>query len=206
MIRVEVADVDAVRRGTRSIAVPDLGIDGPGLVHVRGPNGSGKSTLVELLAGGIVPDRGSVRVCGAAAASASARALRRVCRTEIALLGHVTLRRHAALFARAAGLPPRGATDALRDEALAARLDDAVDELSTGEARRAWVRLTTLGDAPVLLLDEPFLGVDAPAAEALRARIAGWSMSRLVVVVDHDSHGWGAGVRELALEARSAAP
>ncbi|GAA1421815.1 ATP-binding cassette domain-containing protein [Agrococcus citreus] len=206
MIGIEVAGVGAVRRGARSVAVPDLAIDGPGLVRVLGANGSGKSTLVELLAGGIAPERGSVRVCGAPAAGAGARRLRRVCRTEIALLGHVTLRRHAALFARAAGLPLRAATDALGDEALADRLDDAVDELSTGEARRAWVRLTTLGDAPVLLLDEPLLGVDARAADALRARILAWATTRLVLVVDHDEHRWTGAVRALSLEPGRVAP
>ncbi|MGM1028753.1 MAG: ABC transporter ATP-binding protein [Actinomycetota bacterium] len=206
MIGVEVTGVDAVRRGRRAVAIPDLVIEGPGLVRVRGPNGSGKSTLLELLSGGIRPARGSVLLCGEAAASASARRLRRVCRTEIALLGHVTLRRHAALFARAAGVPLHAGLDALRDESLAARLDDAVDELSTGEARRAWVRLTTLGDAPVLLLDEPFLGIDGGAAEALRARIAAWAPTRLVVMVDHDARDGAAGVRELALEPASAAP
>ncbi len=196
---IEVSDVGAVQRGMRTIAVPDLAVDPPALVRVQGPNGSGKSTLVELLAGGIAPDRGSVRVCGEAAASARARALRRVCRSEIALLGHVTLRRHAVLFARAAALPPGAAIDALRDESLSERLDDTVGELSTGEARRAWVRLTTLGDAPVVLLDEPFLGVDAPAAAVLRSRLIGWARTRLVVVVDHDADDWAPGARALQL-------
>ena len=200
---IEIVGVGAVPRGRRSVTVPDVALRGPGLVRVVGPNGSGKSTLIELLAGAIAPPTGAVRVCGADAASRGARRLRRVCRAEIALLGAVTLRRHAGLFARASGLPPVSALSALADEGLADRLDDAVDELSSGEARRAWVRLTTLGAAPVLLLDEPFLGVDARAAEALRERIVRWAAARLVLLVDHEERGWPPAV-ELALVPREA--
>ena len=206
MIGVALADVGAVRRGARSIAIPDLMADGPGLVRVHGPNGCGKSTLIELLAGGIVPASGSVRVCGVPATRSAARRLRRVCRSEIALLGHVSLRRHAALFARAAGLPRQAAIDALADEGLADRLDDPCEQLSTGEARRAWVRLTIVGPAPVLLLDEPFLGVDADASAALRSRIAARSADALVIVVDHGDRAWEAPVRELCLTAPGSAP
>lgn len=206
MIGIEVVGVGAVPRGRRTVALPDLSIDGPGLVRVRGPNGSGKSTLVELLAGGIAPAVGAVRVCGVPATAPAARPLRRVCRTEIGLLGHVSLRRHAGLFARAAGVPRRAGLDALADEGFADRLDDAVDELSTGEVRRAWVRLTTLGAAPVLLLDEPLLGVDAAAATALRSRIAHWASEALVLVIDHDDRAWQAPVLDVALAAQRAAP
>jgi ABC-type multidrug transport system ATPase subunit len=206
VIGVALTDVGAVRRGARTVTIPDLVIDGTGLVRVRGGNGCGKSTLIELLAGGIAPATGSVRVCGEPATSPAARRLRRVCRTEVALLGHVTLRRHAVLFARAAGLPTLAATDALADEGLADRLDDVVDELSTGEARRAWVRLTTVGRAPVLLLDEPFLGIDAAAAAALRSRVAAWAEGSLVLVVDHEAHAWQSPALELVLAAPARVP
>lgn len=203
-MRVEVTGVGAVRRGTRAVGMPELDLEGPGLVLVRGGNGSGKSTLVELLAGGIAPVAGAVRVCGVPAGSSAARRLRRVCRSEVSLLGHVTLRRHAALFAAAASVQRSAAIDALAAEALDERLDDPVDALSTGERRRAWVRLTTLGAAPVLLLDEPFLGLDAVAASALRSRMADWAATRLVLLVDHGSDGAGARVVDLGVPAEEA--
>lgn len=206
MIGIEVVGVGAVRRGSRDVVLPDLALEGPGLVQVRGPNGCGKSTLIELLAGGIAPVTGAVRVCGVPAAASAARRLRRVCRAEIALLGHVTLHRHAVLFARAAGVPRQAALDALASEGLADRLGHAVHELSTGEARRAWVRLSTLGSAPVLLLDEPFLGVDAVASRALRSRVAEWALEALVLVVDHHDRDWDARVIDLAVATGGAAP
>jgi len=203
MIAIEVRGVGAVRRGRHAVPVPDLSLAGPGLVRVRGANGAGKSTLIELLAGGIAPAVGDVRICGVRADARAARGLRRVCRTEIALLGHVALRRHAALFARAAAVPALEALGALADEGLADRLDDRVDALSTGEARRAWVRLTTLGAAPVLLLDEPLLGVDEAAEEALRRRIDAWALERLVLVVDHGRREWGGRALDLSRRART---
>lgn len=199
MIGLRVSGVGALRPGRRDLPAPDLDVDRPGIILVRGPNGAGKSTFVELLAGGIRARTGSVSVCGAPAASSAARALRRVSRADIALLPRVTIRRHAALFARAAAVEQGSALRALADEGLGHLLDERAAELSTGEARRAWVRLTTLGVAPVLLLDEPFLGLDGAAAEALRQRIDAWGRDRLVVLVDHGERKLRTALQELRM-------
>lgn len=179
--------------------IPEFVVDGPGIVLVRGANGSGKSTLVELLAGGLASRTGSVSVCGLPARSSAARRMRRVSRAEIALLPHVTVRRHAGLFARAAAVNPETALRSLADEGLGTRIDERVSALSTGEARRAWVRLTTLGAAPVLLLDEPFLGLDLPAAVSLQSRLERWGRDRLVLLVDHGERRLTGVVRELRM-------
>lgn len=199
MIGIRVSGVGLLLRGSREIRVPELQVDGPGIVLLRGANGAGKSTVVELLAGGIRSHDGSVTVCGAPAASSAARRVRRVSRADIALLPHLTIRRHAALFARAAGVDQRTALSALADEGLGSQMDQPVAALSTGEARRAWVRLTTLGTAPVLLLDEPFLGLDSVAAAALQARLECWARERLVLLVDHGRQQLSAVVRELRM-------
>lgn len=199
MIGIRVSGVRSLRRGSRDVLVPELSVDGPGIVLVRGANGAGKSTFIELLAGGLRPHAGSVSVCGAPAASSDARRARRVSRADIALLPLVTIRRHAALFARAAGVDASAAIASLVDEGLGTRIDERVAALSTGEARRAWVRLTTLGAAPVLLLDEPFLGLDAPAAAALQTRLDRWGRDRLVLLVDHGERQLSTVVREVRL-------
>lgn len=204
MIGLHAVGVGSLPRGSHAVAIPELAIDGPGIVLVRGPNGAGKSTLVELLAGGIRSGRGSVTVCGVPARSSAARRLRRVSRADIALLPQVTLRRHAGLFADAAGVAAATAIRSLVAEGLCAHLDARVSTLSTGEARRAWVRLTTLGPAPVLLLDEPFLGLDPPAASALHARLEHWARERLVLLVDHGARRFSGSVRELHMGAGAA--
>lgn len=199
MIGIRVSGVGELRRGRRVLPVPELDIARPGVVLVRGPNGAGKSTLVELLAGGIRPREGEVRICGMPACSSAARALRRVSRADIALLPGLTTRRHAALFARAAGVDPRDALSELAQDGLGHVIDERVAELSTGEARRVWVRLTTLGAAPVLLLDEPFLGLDDAAATALQERLDAWAHDRMVVLVDHGERPLRTVVQELRL-------
>lgn len=190
MIGIALAGVGTHRCGRAEVSIPDLSLEGPGIVRLRGENGSGKSTLLELLAGGIRPRTGSIAVCGVPATSSRARRWRRVARSEIALLPGLTLRRHAALFARAAGVEADAAVRALEADGLGTRIDSCAADLSTGERRRAWVRLTMLGDAPVLLLDEPFLGLDEAAAAALDVQLERWSTQRMVVLVDH-------GAREL---------
>lgn len=193
MTGIVVEGVGSVPIGRSRVRVPDLEARAPRLLRLVGRNGIGKSTVVELLAGASRPPRGRVLVAGRAASDPLARAARTVTRTEPALLPALSLERHARLFGRAAGVGADRAIAALADAGLEGCLAMRTDALSTGQRRSAWVALTTLREASVMLLDEPFLGLDGDAAARLAATVERWASTRLVVLVDH-------GDRELAAD------
>lgn len=202
MIGVRIEGVGSVVVGTANIAVPDVDISRSGLVRLTGPNGAGKSSVLELLGGGLRPRVGRAQISGLDAHLRGARERRTMTRSESALLPGVSLAAHARMFARAAAVSHDAALRALAHAGLAAKALSAAGSLSTGERQRAWLALTTLRDARVRLLDEPFLGLDAAAARRLIADIERWSERGIVVLVDHEQREIDATVSEIRMSAR----
>jgi ABC-2 type transport system ATP-binding protein len=129
-----------------------------------GPNGAGKSTTINALVGAIVPDAGEVRIEGADPAVAATRRRIGVAPQSLALYEELTGEENLALFARLHGLA--GAALAARVDAaldfagLAERRGDRVGTYSGGMKRRLNLACAMVHDPPVLLLDEPTVGVD----------------------------------------------
>jgi len=163
---------------------------GPGqALAVLGPNGAGKSTLLRLLAGLARPSGGVIEI----GAEAGNRAQRR---RAIGLVGHATFlyptlttRENLLLTARLYGLdaPAERAARMLADEELLAVADRRVGALSRGLAQRAAIARALLHDPKLVLLDEPWTGLDARAAERLSRRLEALrSAGRALVIVSHD--------------------
>ena len=162
------------------------------LVAVVGANACGKSTLLRALAGLVEPAEGSIDVLGASLSDLSlgSRA-RRIAfvpqRPELSAA--FTVREVVGLGRYAVGADPRRVDAAIADVGLAARADVSCHELSGGERQRVAVAraLAQAGRESVLLLDEPFSGVDpgevARMVGVLRARAA----TGAVLVTIHDA-------------------
>jgi heme exporter protein A len=157
---------------------------------VLGPNGAGKSTLLRMLATLLRPDAGELAVCGHALPDAAGRA-----RAEIGYLGHdplvyldLTARQNLELFADLYGLPDarRRVDDALDRVGLLARSFDLVRTFSRGMAQRLGLARALLHEPRLLLLDEPYAGLDAAGAHLLDAVLADASRDRGVVIVTHE--------------------
>jgi heme ABC exporter ATP-binding subunit CcmA len=143
----------------------------PGSLHlILGPNGAGKTTLLRILAGLTRPSAGSVTVDGKALRESPG--LRR----RIGLLSHqsflyddLTPLENLEFAARLYDLasPRDAARRAIESVGLADRMDDPVRRLSRGMVQRVAIARALLHEPEVLLLDEPFTGLDPRAAERL---------------------------------------
>src|SRR5205814_1308766 len=132
---------------------------------IFGPNGAGKTTLLKVLAGLIRPQQGRASVAG------GRRAVGWIGH-QSALYGHLSVMENLLFWAALYGVPSaeRGAraTALLERLGLSDRAGQPVWSLSRGLAQRAAVAKALVHDPRVLLLDEPFTGLDLAAAAELR--------------------------------------
>lgn len=154
----------------------DLSLEAGAAVALVGRNGAGKSTTLRALSGVLPPSSGSVLVCGVDARRnpAAVRALVGYCPDVGGLIPRATPWEHLALAARLRDLPGTWQTRArsLLDRfELAGAADRITAGFSHGMARRLAVLLAVFHSPPLLLLDEPFDGVDPLGVEATLAMI-----------------------------------
>jgi ABC-2 type transport system ATP-binding protein len=142
------------------------------IVALLGPNGAGKTSLMRAIAGRLRLDSGRVAVAGLDPHNnAAARATLGIVPQSLALYPQLTARQNLAVFARLAGLAGKHAKVAVEAALLRAGLQDRADErlsaLSGGMQRRINIVAGTLHQPQLLLLDEPTVGVDLYAREAI---------------------------------------
>jgi heme ABC exporter ATP-binding subunit CcmA len=161
------------------------------VLGLLGPNGAGKSTLLAILGTLLRPTEGEVRY-GSLDAGAGGSAIR----GRLGLLGHelqlypeLTAAENLRFFARLYGLDhiARRVGAALEAAQLADRGDDLVSGFSRGMRQRLALERTLLHVPRLLLLDEPFTGLDQASAAALIARLRALAAEgRLIVLATHD--------------------
>ncbi len=155
---------------------------------VVGPNGAGKTTLLSLLAGLMKPTAGDIRVLGQAQGSPHTRRAIGLLSHHSLLYDDLTLLENLAFTARLYGLeqPQVRAAAALAEAGLAERAAELPRRLSRGLLQRAAIARALLHAPKLLLLDEPFTGLDAPASDRLRADLRARIARGLgVVLVTH---------------------
>jgi len=138
---------------------------------VFGPNGAGKTTLLRVVAGLLLPHRGEVLLDGVPPGRADEAHRRRV-----GLIAHysllydgLTAAENLRFDSRLYGLRDRAAVErALEGVGLAGRSGDLVATFSRGMVQRLAIARALLHDPRVVLLDEPFSGLDQRAAAVLR--------------------------------------
>jgi ABC-2 type transport system ATP-binding protein len=145
----------------------------PGEIYaLLGPNGSGKTTLVRSICGRLRPDDGVVRLDGRdPARDGAARAALGLAPQALALYSQLTVAENLETFARLAGLKGRAVALAV-DYAMsitqtAERARTLVRHLSGGFQRRVNIAAAILAGPKLLVLDEPTVGVDLMARDAI---------------------------------------
>ena len=161
------------------------------LVGLLGPNGAGKSTLLGLLATLIRPSAGSVLYGGktAAAAGAALRARLGLLSHDLQLYGELTARENLEFCAGLHDLDdaPGRVAAALERAGLTHRADDPVQGFSRGMRQRLALERTLLHEPRLVLLDEPFTGLDEASGRALAARLQALGRDRrIVILATHD--------------------
>jgi ABC-2 type transport system ATP-binding protein len=146
------------------VAINDVSFSlAAGITGLLGPNGAGKSTLLHMMAGFLAPSAGSVLVEGRPAwrNPEAYRALGLVPERE-AVQPFLTAREFVRFNAVMQGVPdPAGATERALDEVdLRGAADRKIGTFSKGMRQRAKVAGALVHDPRILLLDEPFNGMD----------------------------------------------
>ena len=173
--------------GARVIEGVDFTAHAGERLAVLGPNGGGKTTLFSALAGELPALRGSLAVrggCGWVPQTERSRLDFPVSAADVALMGSLS----RLPWWRRPGAADRGlAASALAEVDMASRADSPFGELSGGQRQRVLIARTLVQDAHVLLLDEPFAGLDARSADALMGLIDRLAAEgRAVLVATHD--------------------
>jgi len=180
---------------------------GPGeRVGLLGPNGGGKTTLLRTLLGELEPWRGSVHVAGRIGVVAQTERSRLdlpVTAHDVVLLGTLAARP----WWRQAGRRDRREADrALETVGLGDRARCGFGELSGGQRQRVLIARALVQQASVLLLDEPFTGLDTASAQRLEDLIDRLAAEgRAVLVATHDVRQTARWERVLCLNGRQVA-
>jgi ABC-type multidrug transport system ATPase subunit len=147
----------------------DLEIEPGELVMLVGPNGAGKSTFLGLAAGLVEPSNGAAWVHGAALGTIRARAATSYLPDTPVLYDDLSLNEHIEYIARMHGTQDweEYADDLLDMFNLTERADDLPSRFSRGLKQKTALILGLIRPFSLLLIDEPFVGLDTPGQEAL---------------------------------------
>lgn len=161
--------------GRRAVHGVSLELDAGECLALFGPNGAGKTTLLRLLAGLLKPTSGSARINGQPLrGDAAARGQVGFISHQSMLYGPLTVRENVELAARLYGVREAGAsaTQALGEMRVLDRAGSPVRSLSRGLQQRVSIARAMVHRPRVLLLDEPYTGLDALGAATLTEMLA----------------------------------
>lgn len=175
----------------------DLNVEQGEFVTLVGPNGAGKSTLMGIVATLLRPTSGDVFVGGWRLPEQADRV-----RRHIGLVSHhsllyrdLTAAENLAFFAKLYRMEDADerVADALHKVGLYARQRDPVGTFSRGMVQRLTIARATLHEPDVLLLDEPYTGLDQEASYLLDELLRGeTARGRTILMITHDlGHGLG---------------
>src|SRR5213594_1871614 len=166
------------RERFRAVDGIDLAVKSGEIFGLLGPNGAGKTTTMKMLATLLLPTSGTIRVLGIdpLARQREVRArLGAMLSGERSLYWKLTGRENLEYFAALYHVPPKDTRERI-DRSLAAvklsdREDDYVERYSTGMRQRLALARALLPDPPLVILDEPTVGLDPQASRDLRDRV-----------------------------------
>jgi ABC-2 type transport system ATP-binding protein len=177
------------RRYGSKVAVDNLTLTVPSgeLFALLGPNGAGKTTTIKMLTGLLRPMQGSVRVCrhdAVANPRFAAKAIGYV-PEEPFLYDKLTGREFLEFVGEMRGMARRDVAERIERECDYFSLDDFIDDLtetySHGMRQRLVFASALLHDPPVLVIDEPMVGLDPQSVREVKDRLCKESAAGMTV-------------------------
>ncbi len=170
---------NVMRSYAQKVAVDHLSLTVAGgeLFALLGPNGAGKTTTIKMLAGLLRPMGGSVRVCGHDVVTDARRAAHSIgyVPEEPFLYDKLSGREFLEFVAEMRGLRRPDIDQRIRRECqffdLGDFLDDLIETYSHGMRQRLVFASALLHDPPVLVIDEPMVGLDPRSVRAVKDRL-----------------------------------
>jgi heme exporter protein A len=168
---VPVVTVDSITRrfGRRAaLAGVSFALEPRECLAIFGPNGAGKTTLLKIVAGLLLPSSGSVSPSGL-----TARAAVGLISHQTMLYPELTALENVEFAARLYGVPDARAAALASLDALGVRdrADTFVRQLSRGLQQRVSIARSFVHQPSIVLLDEPFTGLDVQGASVLTAAL-----------------------------------
>jgi len=184
---IEAAGLAAGYGGTPVISGVDFALSAGQTLALLGPNGGGKTTLLRALLGELRPAAGILRVgaaCGTVPQTERSRLDYPVSALDVAMMGSLS---RLPWWRRPGRSEREAAFQALDRVSLRDLAGETFGRLSGGQRQRVLIARALVRDAGVLLLDEPFSGLDRPSVEGLEALIAELAgEGRGIVIATHD--------------------
>jgi ABC-2 type transport system ATP-binding protein len=169
---LELTDVTRSFGATRALAGVSFSVERGRMTGFVGANGAGKTTAMRIILGVLTPDGGQVRL-GGVPLDAGQRRRFGYMPEERGLYPKMRVAEQIVYLGRLHGMPRAAAqanTDRLLERlGLAARAHDRVESLSLGNQQRAQIAAALVHDPDVLVLDEPFSGLDPIAVETVQS-------------------------------------
>lgn len=168
---VELVGINKSFDNVKAVQNLDLVIPAGSTYGLLGPNGAGKTTTIRMILRIIDPDRGSIRFFGD---PSSATSLDRIgyLPEERGIYKNMKVRRLLSFFAELKGMPPRESKkrslDWLERFDLGDRADSKIKELSKGNQQKVQFISAILHEPDVMILDEPFSGLDPINQQVLK--------------------------------------
>ena len=161
------------RERFRAVDGIDLRVESGEIFGLLGPNGAGKTTTMKMLATLLIPTSGAIRVLGI---DPLVRArLGAMLSGERSLYWKLTARENLEYFAALYHVPPAETDQRIAGVLTAVKLtdraEDYVERYSTGMRQRLALARALLPDPPLIILDEPTVGLDPQASRDLRDRV-----------------------------------
>ena len=163
--------------------------DSTHIYGIKGDNGSGKSTLIKMISGFLSPTLGTITYVNDDVEIPRDDIYQHVSiwGPHTSMSGVLTVKEMIAYYGKMKGwMTPMTVDQIFSITELPVKIDQRVDQLSSGQAQRLGLTLTLLADTSVVLLDEPGSYLDQTAKKWMQDMISGHLTSRLALIASND--------------------